>query len=60
MLGSTLGRFDGNVYEALYLGATKSKLNHSQPFKGYIDHLRPGLDLDMLKLKNQLLPEAKL
>ena len=60
VLGSTLGRFDGNVYEALYEGATKSRLNHVQPFQGYKEHLQPNLDLNLLKLKNSLLPEAKL
>jgi hypothetical protein len=60
VLGSTLGRYDGNVYEALYAGATRSKLNHTQPFKGYAEFLRPELDIDMLRLRNGLLPEAKL
>jgi hypothetical protein len=60
VLGSTIGRFDGNVYEALYLGATKSKLNQTRPFQGYKEHLQPHLDLNLLKLKNGLAPEAKL
>lgn len=32
---SALGRSDGNVYEALYEAATKSRLNEEQPFRGY-------------------------
>ncbi len=60
MLSSTLGRFDGNVYEALYEGATRSKLNHTQPFTGYLEHLRPELDIALLKEKNTLCPDARL
>ncbi len=60
VLGSTIGRYDGNVYEALYEGATKSRLNLSQPFQGYKEHLQPHLDIGLLKLKGGLLPEAKL
>ena len=64
VLGSTIGRADGNVYEALYEAATKSRLNRVQPFAGYRAHLRPHLDIDFLKLRNTvdpaLLPESKL
>jgi len=60
VLGSTIGRFDGNVYEALYEGATKSKLNLTRPFKGYKEYLQPYLDIPLLKTRNGLCPDAKL
>lgn len=60
VLNSTIGRYDGNVYEALYEAATRSRLNRVQPFKGYEQYLRPHLDLEMLKLHNKVLPEAKM
>lgn len=60
VLGSTIGRFDGNVYEALFDGATKSKLNLVRPFKGYKEHLQPSLDIALLKTRNGLCPDAKL
>lgn len=47
-LGSTLGRYDGDVYEAIYEEAKKSPLNQSAVMIGWED-LSPNLDLDFLK-----------
>lgn len=46
--GSTLGRQDGNVYEAIYATARKSPLNQSPRMVGW-EHLGPMLDLDFLR-----------
>lgn len=42
-LGSVLGRYDGNVYPALYAQAWKDPLNESVVPDGYKDYLRPVL-----------------
>ena len=47
-LSSTLGRYDGKVYEAIYEEAQKSPLNKSTVMVGW-DKLSPILDLDFLK-----------
>jgi len=60
VLNSTLGRSDGNVYEACYQAAVRCRLNREVPFAGYKDHLRPNLDLELLAVRNGILPEAKL
>lgn len=39
ILASNIGRFDGNVYEALYDSAKKSSLNKIDPFDGIINFL---------------------
>jgi len=52
ILNSTMGRFDGNVYEALYEHAKKNPLNLKEPFVGY-EYLRPHLDLEVLKIGNK-------
>jgi len=53
VLNSTLGRSDGNVYEALFEAALNAPLNQREgPFKGY-EELRKSLDIDFLKLRNQ-------
>jgi len=56
VLNSTLGRHDGNVYEALYESAKRSELNLRDPFDGYYEHLRPQLDLEFLQLRNGKIP----
>jgi len=56
VLNSTLGRHDGNVYEALYESAKRSELNLRDPFDGYYEHLRPHLDLEFLQLRNGKIP----
>lgn len=53
VLLSTLGRSDGNVYEALYTSATRAPLNKDVVFDGYHEYLRPHLDVDgLLQVKN--------
>lgn len=47
-LKSTLGRFDGCVYEAIYEEAKLSPLNQTSKMVGW-DHLAPILDLDFLR-----------
>lgn len=54
VLGSTIGRFDGNVYEALYESALRSPLNQIDPFEGYHEYLSPHLDKEMLKNANKV------
>ncbi|CAM9695028.1 unnamed protein product [Discosporangium mesarthrocarpum] len=40
-LNSALGRYDGNVYEALMETTERNPMNHSDPVEGYEDYLRP-------------------
>lgn len=47
-LKSTLGRHDGNVYEAIYSEAKKSPLNTAAKMVGW-DALAPQLDLDFMR-----------
>jgi acyl-CoA oxidase len=47
-LNSTLGRYDGAVYEAIYEEAKKSPLNQSNAMVGW-EHLSQVLDLDFLR-----------
>jgi len=47
-LGSTLGRYDGDVYEAIYEEAKKSPLNQAEVMLGWED-FSPNLDLDFLR-----------
>jgi acyl-CoA oxidase len=54
VVNSTIGRYDGNVYEALYEYAKRGELNQSDPFQGYYEYLRPHLDLEFLKQGNKL------
>ena len=60
VLNSTIGRYDGNVYEALFEAAVNAPLNAhpNKPFKGY-DELRKSLDLEFLKLRNDPAPELR-
>jgi hypothetical protein len=58
LLFSTLGNYDGNIYEPLFESVKKSKLNHVDPFDGYEEILKPLLDQDVLKLRNK--PISKL
>ena len=55
VLNSTIGRYDGNVYEALVQASCKSSLNRKDPFEGYEQYLKPLLDKDFLKVGNSLL-----
>lgn len=52
ILTSSIGRYDGNIYEALFVNAKASSLNAKDPFEGYYEYLRPHLDLDFLKKHN--------
>eukprot|EP00931_Biecheleriopsis_adriatica_P042963 TRINITY_DN24525_c0_g1_i2.p1 TRINITY_DN24525_c0_g1~~TRINITY_DN24525_c0_g1_i2.p1 ORF type:complete len:684 (+),score=155.84 TRINITY_DN24525_c0_g1_i2:41-2092(+) len=56
-LKSTLGRFDGNVYEAIYEEAKKSPLNQSEVMLGWSD-LAKILDLQMLRDSRGMMPMA--
>jgi len=47
-LKSTIGRHDGNVYEAIYEDAKMSPLNQSDRMVGW-DKLAPVLDLDFIR-----------
>ena len=47
-LKSTLGRYDGKVYEAIYEEARLSPLNQSPKMVGW-EALSPVLDLDFIK-----------
>jgi len=60
VLVSAIGRFDGNVYEALFAASQKSVMNKTDPFDGYKEHLQPRLDLEFLKKGNKLPDAAKL
>jgi acyl-CoA oxidase len=47
-LNSTLGRYDGKVYEAIYKVAKRSPLNRNSQMVGW-NHLKEVIDLDFLK-----------
>jgi acyl-CoA oxidase len=53
VLNSTIGRADGNVYEALYSAAQKSDMNRTDPFDGYKEYLQPRLDKEFLQRGNR-------
>jgi hypothetical protein len=53
VLNSTIGRHDGNVYEALYAAAKDSALNTVEPFEGFDELLRPRLDIAFLTSRNK-------
>eukprot|EP01006_Ploeotia_vitrea_P019254 TRINITY_DN51420_c0_g1_i1.p1 TRINITY_DN51420_c0_g1~~TRINITY_DN51420_c0_g1_i1.p1 ORF type:complete len:701 (-),score=71.89 TRINITY_DN51420_c0_g1_i1:243-2324(-) len=62
VLASTLGSYDGKVYERLYKHAASSPMNKKDPFDGY-EYMRPLLDLDFLKegaTKVRATPQPKL
>jgi len=52
-LKSTIGRYDGNVYEALFDAAQHSTLNRQEVFEGYEEVLRPHLNLSLLRYGNK-------
>jgi acyl-CoA oxidase len=52
VLRSTIGRYDGNVYEALFDAAQKSVLNQRDPFDGYEEYLKPHTNKELLKKGN--------
>jgi flavocytochrome c len=53
ILKSSIGKFDGNVYEALFDAAQKSTLNRTDPFDGYEEFLKPHLNKELLKQGNK-------
>jgi len=53
ILRSSIGRYDGNVYEALFDAAQKSVLNQTEPFDGYEQYLKPHLNKELLKNGNR-------
>jgi acyl-CoA oxidase len=53
VLKSTIGRYDGNVYEALFDAAQKSVLNRTDPFDGFEEFLKPHLNKDLLRHGNK-------
>lgn len=58
VLKSTIGRYDGNVYEALFDAAQRSTLNQTDPFDGY-QYLKPHLNSKLLAHGNKSLKDAK-
>lgn len=58
VIKSTIGRYDGNVYEALFDAAQRSTLNQTDPFDGY-KHLAPHLNTKLLKHGNKPVLHAK-
>ncbi|XP_067666720.1 peroxisomal acyl-coenzyme A oxidase 1-like [Haliotis asinina] len=44
VLKSALGRYDGNVYEALFESAKRSKLNEKDVADAYHKHMKPFMD----------------
>jgi len=54
VLGSALGRHDGNVYEALVETVKNSPLNQSDPFDGYSSTIGKKLDKEFLKARSKL------
>lgn len=55
ILISTIGKYDGNVYEALLNAARRTPINQSDPFEGYEEHLKPHLDREFLSHHNKYL-----
>ena len=53
VLNSTIGSYDGNVYEALYESAKRSSLNQEDPISSYA-FLRPILDKEFLSQRSKL------
>ena len=61
-LSSTLGRYDGNVYEAIYAAAKANPLNRCEKMIGW-DDLSAQLDLEFLEqeaMRQRALPNSKL
>ena len=53
VLNSTVGRKDGNVYEALYEAAKDSTLNRTEVLPGWDEIVKPHLDLELLENQNK-------
>ncbi|MFO0515361.1 MAG: acyl-CoA dehydrogenase, partial [bacterium] len=52
VLKSTIGRYDGNIYEALFDSAQRSTLNQKDPYDGY-KYLQPHTNKTLLKTGNK-------
>lgn len=59
ILKSTIGRYDGNVYEALFEAAEKSRLNRVDPYEGYQESFDKHLNKEFLKHANKPVLKAK-
>jgi acyl-CoA oxidase len=55
VLKSSIGRYDGNVYEALFDAAQKSVLNKKEVFEGYEQYLKPHTNKALLKHGNKVI-----
>ena len=53
VLCSALGRYDGNVYEALLESAKRAPLNQTDPFDGH-KQLVKRLDIEFLRNRSKL------
>jgi acyl-CoA oxidase len=53
VLNSTIGRKDGNVYEALYQSAKESALNKTEVLEGFDEFIKPHLDLELMQNENK-------
>jgi acyl-CoA oxidase len=54
LLASTIGRYDGNVYESLVNAARRNPVNLKDPFPGYEEYLKPHLDQKFLSHHNKM------
>ena len=52
VLKSTIGRYDGNIYEALFDAAQRSTLNQKDPYDGF-KYLQPHTNKELLKNGNK-------
>jgi acyl-CoA oxidase len=59
ILKSSIGKYDGNIYESLFDAAQKSVLNLRDPFDGYEEYLKPHLNKELLKNGNKPVLGAK-
>lgn len=52
VLKSTIGKYDGNIYEALFDSAQRSTLNQQDPYDGF-KYLQPHTNKELLKRGNK-------
>lgn len=52
VLKSSIGRYDGNIYEALFDSAQRSTLNQTDPYDGF-KYLQPHTNKELLKHGNK-------
>jgi len=58
VLKSTIGRYDGNIYEALFDAAQRSTLNQKDPYDGF-KYLQPHTNKELLKHGNKPVANVK-